>query len=92
MTYSPKQRLLDQPGLAKPHMDVVATESFLRSAEAALLDMVMNAEDTTNPNIAVVEYGKILGARDYLRSLLNIADPKPLPPRRVFHGLEREPT
>lgn len=90
MTYSPKQRLLEQSALAKPHMDVVATESFLRSAEAALLEMVMNAEDTTNHDIAVIEYAKLLGARDFFKGLLNIADPKPLPPRRVFHGLERE--
>jgi len=89
MRYSAKERLLEQKNVAHQHLDVVSSESFLRAAEAALLEMVMNAPEGVAGVDALAEYHKIVGAKKYLQLLINIAEPpKPLP-EKPNYGLDR---
>jgi hypothetical protein len=89
MTYSAKQRLLEQKNIAHAHLDTVSSEAFLRSAEAALLDMVMHAPTQVTEEDAAANYHRIVGARDYLQALLAIAEPPQPPKPKPNYGLER---
>lgn len=91
MRYSAKERLLEQKNIVHAHLDTVASESFLRSAEAALLDMVMHCPGIVSEADAAANYHRIIGARDYLQALLAVAEPPQLPKPKPHYGLERNP-
>lgn len=92
MRYSAKERLLAEKAIANQHLDTVSSEAFLRAAEAALLEMVMAAPSEVSEADAAANYHRIVGARDYLRALLSIAEPpQPLKPKPQY-GLDRNAT
>lgn len=75
MNLSPRIRFIEAKDLSRRHLDVVASESFLRAAEAALLDLVMSMPDSTEPTVAIASFNRIIGAREYLKRLMNIGEP-----------------
>ena len=86
MKLDSKGRLLkDQPTVIK-HRDRVVDDAFLRIAEVTLIEMVMNAPEIHTPEEALAQYAKIIGARDYLTGLLNIAETPSPPPRKPSTG------
>ncbi len=90
MTYSAKARLLADKATANKHMDAVSSEAFLRGAEAALLEMVMQAPDESPELDASAHYHQIIGARNYLKRLLAIAELPQTPTPKPQYGLNRE--
>jgi hypothetical protein len=90
MPASPKVRFLEQKPFVTSHQDVVLSAPFLAAADAALLQLISDLPDTTDPTMAAAAYHRILGARQYLRMLETVADsPKPLPPKRSLDNLNR---
>jgi hypothetical protein len=78
---SPKERFL-QTGAAKVHFELTATEPFQQAMDAALLQHVKNlALPTYDPEVAVANFNRILGASEFASVLMNLAtkeDPAPL--------------
>ena len=81
MVLTPKQRFRENKPLVSRHQEVVVSESFRAAVEAAIVDQVMSMPLTYDPNEAAAAYNRIVGAREFLNHLLNIAEQaKPLPP------------
>lgn len=74
ITLNPRKRFQESNHQMVVHRELVVSGDFLNAASAALLETVMAAPDPINPDHALAEYSKILGARNYLRTLLNIAE------------------
>jgi len=88
MTLNPKTRFQQQEDLAKRHLDVTASESFLRAAESALLQLIMDMGTPKNNDEAAANWYAVAGAKKYMELLLNLAE-KPVPPSRIStHNLD----
>ncbi len=81
MNLDTKKRLLADKELVVAHRDLVVSENFLRAAEAALVDSIMNTDDTDDPVVAAGAFHRIMGAKQFLKALLNIAETPTAPPR-----------
>lgn len=91
MILTPKQSFLEKKALAEAHRDLVLSTQFRESLHAALLDHVLSLPATTDPVAAAAAYYNIMGAREYINRLLNIAEqPKsapPPPPANLDHNV-----
>jgi len=88
MTHNPKNRFQQQEDLDNRHLDVTASESFLRAAGAALLQLVMDMGMPKNNDEAAANWYAVAGAKAYMNLLLNLAE-KPVPPSRIStHNLD----
>jgi len=81
LNLTPRKRFQQTPD-AKKHFDLTASESFQKTIDAAVLQHVMQVAlkgSTYDPQIAMAEYHRILGAIEFADLLLKFADPeKPL--------------
>lgn len=78
MVLTPRQRFQQNQPYTIRHQEVVVSESFRAAAEAALVEQVMTLPTTYDPHEAQAAYYRMIGARDFLHHLLNIAE-KPAP-------------
>lgn len=74
MVLSPRQRFQENQPHKIRHQEVVVSESFRAAAEAALVEQVMTLPTTYDPHEAQAAYYRLVGARDFLHHLLNIAE------------------
>lgn len=89
LSVSPKTRFLEHKEFVKTHLDVVVHSAFQAAADAAMLQLVAEMPDTTDPDMSAAGYHRILGARQYRRLLESVAEePKPMSPRRDLHNLQ----
>jgi hypothetical protein len=90
ISFSHKQRFLAEEKLAGQHRDVVATESFQRASETALLQLIAEMPDTVDQITALAQYHRIIGARMYMKSLVNVAEKAPPQTKPTRYGLDHE--
>ena len=84
---APKKRFQTAyPEITKAIADVMAGGDFQQAAESALLELVAELPNTSDPVIAAGCYHRIMGARQYLDQLLSITKPPSLPGRRQLSG------
>jgi hypothetical protein len=86
MNASPKQRFLEQSALAKQFLDVVDGEPFQRATELAMLGLVEQLADATDPSNAAANSYRIDGAKRFLALLKALPEPpKPVTPRPQYN-------
>lgn len=85
--WSPKARYLkDAASSVKAHADLVDQVIFQEGAEIAMLQMIAEMSDTTDPVIAAAGYHRIMGARTFLSHLYNVSRPSAPPPPKQKAG------
>lgn len=92
MVLTPKKDFLEKKVFAVAHRDLVVSTQFREALHAALLDQVMCMPMTNDPVECAAAYSRIMGARDLIHHLLNIAEqsktpPAPLP-TNLNHGVK----
>jgi len=92
MNLTPKKEFLEKKVLADAHRDLVVSARFREALNAALLDYVVSMTHTEDPVAAAAAYHSIMGAREFITHLLNIAEmskspPAPLP-TNLDHGVK----
>jgi hypothetical protein len=74
MNLTPRQQFQENVKNAQSHRDLVMTDRFREACHASLLEQVLNMPNTNDPDEAAALYHQIVGARDYIFHLLNIAE------------------
>ena len=92
MVLTPKKDFQEKKQFATAHRDLVVSTQFREALHAALIDQVMNLKDVHDPELASAEYQRIIGAREFITRLLNVAEqtkspPEPLP-TNLNHGVK----
>lgn len=79
MILNPRQHFQRLTQSADFHRELVSTDRFRDAIQAALLEQIMSLPQSYEPNEAVAAYNRIMGARDFIYHLMNIAEtPKSL--------------
>lgn len=79
MNITPKARFCEDKKRAASHRDLVVSNNFLSASEAALLEMIEDMAKSTEPAVAIAGYNRIVGAKQYMEKLANLAEvPKPV--------------
>lgn len=81
MNLTPKKDFQQKKQFADAHRDLVVSTPFREALHAALIDHVLSIPSTADP---AASYHQIVGARNFVQHLLNIAEqpkssPAPLP-------------
>ena len=82
--FTPKKRFLSSsPDVAKYFAELAASSMFQEAAEVALVQLVADQPDTSDPVMAAACWQRVTGARAYLNLLLHIGTPAitPTPPK-----------
>ena len=88
---TPKVRFLEQKPYVAAHRDTVVSTPFLLAADAAMLQLVESLPDSTDPQVALAAFNRVIGARTYRRLLETIGDETPpAPPKRQSDNLNHE--
>lgn len=78
MNLTPRAKFQANVNHARAHLDLVVSEGFRNACEAALIEQVLTMPNVTESEEAAASYHRIMGATEFLRRLLSIAEP-PLP-------------
>jgi len=89
MNFTPKQRFQENKQYTEAHRELVVSDRFRAAAESALLHLVMDLSDCSDPATAAANWHRIEGARSYVRSIINLGEvgkalPEP-PPQNLNH-------
>jgi hypothetical protein len=76
MTLNPRQSYQEDNIAAKFHRDLVTQTRFRDACHAALLEQVLALPPVYDVNEQAAAYSRIMGARDFITHLLNIAEEK----------------
>lgn len=80
MNLTPRQQFQEDGTAAKFHRELVVLDRFRDACHAALLEQVLAMPQTHNEVEAAAGYHRLMGAREFLVHLLNIAEErKPVP-------------
>lgn len=74
MIAPPKTRFQEHKTSVTRHLDLTSSPGFIEAADFALLQMVHASPLPKDEHEAAMGYHRILGARDYMRILFNLAD------------------
>lgn len=92
MVLTPRLRFQENKVYCTAHRDLVVSDQFRSALEASLIEHVMALPETTEPDAAAAAHYRLMGARQFLNHLLNIAEqPKtpPIPlPTNLNHGVK----
>jgi hypothetical protein len=77
MITSPKIRFQAYKEATQRHLDLTASDGFIEAVDYALLQFVAAAPNPNNQEEAAAGYHRILGARDFIRTLFTLADATP---------------
>lgn len=88
MVLNPRKKFQESKDFVRSHLDLVVSNSFLTAMQAALVEQVMALPMTYDPNEAAAAYNRIIGARDFINHLLNIAEISKQPPTPVSVNLD----
>lgn len=87
---SPKIRLLRNKRLAQSIHEVVTSSEFQAAADATLLQLIHDQQNTSDPTLAIAAYHQVRGAKLFLDKLQSIADQhKPAPKKAIQDNLEQ---
>ncbi len=90
MNATPKARFLEQTALAKQFLDLGDSEAFTRATELAMLTLVEQLADATDPSTAAANAYRMHGAKHFLTILKALPEqPKP-PAPRPSHNLQHD--
>lgn len=89
MNLTPKKDFLEKKTMAEVHRNLVVSTPFREALNAALIDHILSLPSNADP---IASYNQIVGARDFVKHLLNIAEmsktpPAPLP-TNLDHGVK----
>ena len=85
---SPKARFLEQSVFAEQHRDLVDRSAFEIASDAAMLQMIHDTQDTSDPTAAAAAFHRIMGAKSYLSRLKTIGDTvEPVAPKATGSNL-----
>lgn len=91
MVLTPKKDFQGKKQFADAHRDLVVSTPFREALHAALIDQIMAMPMTYDPSESVAAYNRIMGARDFISHLLNIAEmsktPPTTPPANLDHSI-----
>lgn len=90
MTLTPKKDFQGKKQFADAHRDLVMSAQFRESLQAALLDMIVAMPDTFDPVLAAAQYHSIMGAREFISHILNIAEQTKTPPTPLTTNLDHQ--
>lgn len=80
MNLTPKKDFQGKKQFADAHRDLVMSTGFREALHAALIDQIMAMPVTLDPVASAAAYHSIMGAREFITHLLNIAEmPKSVP-------------
>ena len=74
MNLTPRQQFQEDINAAKFHRELVMLDRFRDACHASLLEQVMALPHTYDPAEQQAAYSRIMGARDFITHLLNIAE------------------
>jgi hypothetical protein len=78
MILSPKARFLKKAEEAKHHQSLVQSDSFQNALTVALAEMQMNLPKGDNPAKSWDAHSRMVGAREFIHTLLNLAEVAPV--------------
>ncbi len=88
MNTTPKARFLADEKMARMFLDVVDSMPFERACELAMLALLEQLTESTDPSTAAANAYRLDGARRFLATLKALPEPpKPLAPR-PSHNLD----
>lgn len=70
----PKQAFLSKKETASDHRDRVVNSNFRAAVESAFLQLIMDCQAPKTPDEAVAIANRIIGAREAVSAMLNIAE------------------
>lgn len=74
VTITPKSRFCEDKKRAAAHRELVVSTNFLSASEAALLTMIDDIAESTDPAVAIAGYNRIVGARKFMKALNALAE------------------
>ena len=87
MNLTPRAKFQANVQQARVHQDLVANEGFRNACEAALLELILGMPSITDPTEQAAAYNRIMGATEYVRHLLSIAEQTVPPKEKLPHNL-----
>jgi hypothetical protein len=91
MNLTPKLHYQANKPFANAHRDLVVSTQFREALHAALINHVLSLPTTNEPAAAAACYHQIVGARDFITQLLNVAEqpktPPTTPPANLDHKI-----
>ena len=91
MNLTPKKDFIAKKQFADAHRELVVSTQFREALHAALIEHVMNLKDVHDPELAAAEFQRIMGAREFITHLLNVAEmpktPASPPPANLDHSI-----
>jgi len=92
MNLTPKKDFQEKKQFSAAHRDLVVSTPFREALHAALVEQVLALPPTIDPDAAAAAYHSIMGARQFITHLLNVAEmPKTPPtpqPTNLNHGVK----
>jgi len=79
MNLTPRAKFQANVAQSRAHQDLVVSEAFRSACEAALLEQILGMPSITDPAEQAAAYNRIMGATEYIRHLLSIAEQTPPP-------------
>lgn len=89
MNLTPRAKFQARADYARAHRDLVVNEGFRDACEAAFIEQIMSMPSVVEPDEAAAAYNRILGAREYIHHLLNIAEMVTPPKTVIKQNLDR---
>lgn len=91
MVLTPRTKFQENKAYLQSHQELVVSDRFRCALEASLVEMVLSMPMTYDAVEAAAAYNRIMGARDFVAHLLNIAEgpkePKTPQPLNLDHSL-----
>lgn len=88
MVLTPKLRFQENVPATRAHRELVVNDAFRAAVEASLVQMVYSLPTVRDPADAAAQYNRIMGARDFIQTLLNIAEQTPKVPDKMPANLD----
>jgi hypothetical protein len=91
MTLTPRAKFQAKIDQARIHRDLVVSDGFRNALEAALLEQILALPNIVDQAEAAASYHRIMGATEFIRHLLSIAEtstaPKSPPTSNLNHNI-----
>jgi hypothetical protein len=87
MNLTPRAKFQADKTQSRAHQDLVTNEGFRNACQAALLEQILGMPSVTDPIEQAAAYNRIMGATEYLRHLLSIAEQTPPPKEKLPQNL-----
>lgn len=88
MTLTPKKDFLDKKQFADIHRDIVVSSHFREALHAALLEQILAMPHGLSTEAAAAAHHEIMGARQFIDRLINIAEQPKTPPTKPPANLD----